>query len=493
MNVAAELLQGFSTAFEARYLFMCLAGVLLGQIVGALPGIGPATAMALLLPLTFGTDPTGAIIMFAGLYCGTQYGGTLTSVLINVPGESSGVMTALDGHQLARQGKAGSTLAIAAIGSFIAGTLGTVGLMLLAPPLARAALAFGPAEYASLVVLGLLTLAAIGDSVIRGLAMGMLGLVLGTVGIDPQTGFPRFTFGAVWLLDGIDFVVLAVALFGLGEILANCSMSVVEKPVQVGRVLPNREDWRRSRMPILRGSLIGFLIGVLPAAGPTIASFIAYFVEKRLSKDPSRFGKGAIEGVAGPEAANNSAVSGCLVPMLSLGIPGSGATAIMLGALIMFGIRPGPDLFTTNATLVWGVIASLYIANVMLVILNIPLAGLFARLLTIRYAWLYPPILSLCIYGTFSVSNSIQDCWLLVGFGAAGWAMKRYGWPIAPLVLGLVLGPLFENTLRQAITLSHGDPSVFLTRPISAAILAAGTSVVLFTLLMQRKTVRFSP
>jgi putative tricarboxylic transport membrane protein len=351
--------------------------------------------------------------------------------------------------------------------------------MLIAPPLARAALAFGPPEYFALVLLGLTALAAVGSSVLKGLATGVAGLVLGTIGIDPQTGIARFDFGENWLLDGIEFIVLTVALFGVGEVLISCTISSLGKIAEVKNVLPNREDWRRSRMPILRGSIIGFLIGVLPATGATIASFVAYIVEKKIAKDPSRFGKGAIEGVAGPESSNNAAAAGAMVPMLSLGVPGSGTTAVILGALIMFGLRPGPEMFEKNADLVWAVIASMYIGNVILLIMNLPLAGVFAWFLKVPYRWLYPPILALCVAGVFSQSNSAEDCWMLVGFGALGWMMKRYDWPAAPMILGLVLGPLFETSLRQSLTLSHGSGMIFVSRPISAALMAAATLAVL--------------
>jgi putative tricarboxylic transport membrane protein len=466
------LLTGFAAALTLKHLAMCFLGVLMGQMVGVLPGIGPSAAIALLLPLTFGADPTSAIILFAGIYYGSQYGGTLTSVLVSVPGESSTVMTSIDGYQMALQGRAGPALGIAAIGSFFAGTVGTIGLMLLAPALADAALAFGPPEYFALVLLGLTALAAVGSSVLKGLVTGVAGLLLGTIGIDPQNGIARFDFNQTWLLDGIEFIVLTVALFGVGEVVASCVLGSTRPVAEVKNVLPTRADLRACRMPIVRGTVIGFLIGVLPAAGATIASFIAYIVEKKVAKDPSRFGKGAIEGVAAPEASNNAAAAGAMVPMLSLGVPGSGTTAIILGALIMFGIRPGPELFAKNADLVWAVIASMYIGNVLLLIMNLPLAGVFAQLLKVPYRWLYPPILALCIAGVYSQANSVEDCWLLVAFGLLGWLMKRYDWPAAPMVLGLVLGPLFETALRQSLTISHGSFAIFVTRPISALLLA---------------------
>jgi putative tricarboxylic transport membrane protein len=468
-----DLMNGFASALTPAHLLMCFAGVALGQIVGVLPGIGPSAAIALLLPLTYGSSPTAAIIMFAGIYYGAQYGGTLTSVLISVPGESSTVMTSIDGHQMALQGRGGVALGIAAIGSFVAGTLGTLGLMLLAPPLARAALAFGPPEYFALVVLGLTALAAVGSSLLKGLATGVLGLILGTIGIDPQTGVSRFDFGFVWLLDGIEFIVLTVALFGVGEVLASCTMGAARSVADIRDVLPTRADLRASSMPVLRGSFIGFVIGVLPATGATIASFVAYIVEKKVARDPSRFGRGAIEGVAGPEASNNAAAAGAMVPMLALGVPGSGTTAVILGALIMFGLRPGPEMFDKNAELVWAVIASMYIGNALLLVMNLPLAGLFARLLKVPYHWLYPPILALCVAGVYSQANSLEDCWLLIGFGVLGWLMKRYDWPAAPMILGLVLGPLLETALRQSLTLSHGSGLIFLSRPISGILLVA--------------------
>jgi putative tricarboxylic transport membrane protein len=490
MDALASLMSGFAAALTPTHIALCFVGVLLGQIVGVLPGIGPAAAIALLLPITFGMDATGAVIMFAGIYYGSQYGGTLTSVLISVPGESSTVMTAIDGYQMALQGRAGVALGIAAVGSFIAGTIGTLGLILLAPPLAKMAVAFGPPEYFSLVLLGLMALAAVGGSLLKGLVAGVAGLALGTMGIDPQVGVPRYDFGQIWLLDGIEFIVLTVALFGLGEVLGGCNAAVARPVAEVRNVLPSRAEWRQSRMPILRGSVIGFIVGVLPATGATIASFAAYIVEKKLAKDPSGFGKGAIEGVAGPEASNNAAAAGAMVPMLSLGVPGSGTTAVMLGALIMFGVRPGPEMFTVNADLVWALIASMLIGNLLLLIMNLPLAGMFARLLKVPYSWLYPAILALCIAGVYSQANSTEDAWLLVGFGALGWLMKRYDWPMPPMILGLVLSPLFETSLRQSLTLSLGDPTIFVARPLSAALLACAALALLLPLgmVLWRKT-----
>jgi putative tricarboxylic transport membrane protein len=488
-------MQGFAVVFMPKYLLFCVLGVLLGQLIGALPGIGPSAGIAVLLPLTFGSDPVASMIMFAGIYYGAQYGGTITSVLVSIPGESTTVMTSIDGYQLALKGRAGAVLGMAAIASFIAGTFGTVGLMLAAPALARVALAFGPPEYFALVVMGLTALALVGGELIKGFMMGALGLLIATVGVDPQVGNMRFTFGQIWLLDGIDFLVIAVALFGVGEVLASAEKGVpsAQTAFKIGNIFPTAADWVACRWAIVRGTVIGYIIGVLPGAGATIASFITYAVEKKLSKHPEKFGTGVMEAVASPEAANNSAASGAMVPMFALGIPGSNTTAVMLGALIMFGLRPGPQLFEQNATLVWGIIASMYVGNVILLILNLPLAGVFAQLLRVRYTLLYPIILALCIAGVYSNSNSVDDLWLMAGFGVFGYLMKRYDFPAAPLVLGLVLEPLFENSLRQSMTLSHGSLDIFVSRPISAGLLLVTLLVILVPLLMRFRQQRRAP
>ena len=481
MEALGHLAQGFAIVFTPTNLLFCFLGVLLGQAIGALPGIGPSAGIAILMPLTFGGDPIAATIMFAGIYYGAQYGGTVTSVLVSIPGESSTVMTSIDGYQMARKGRAGAALGMAAIGSFVAGTLGTVGLMLAAPALAQGALFFGPPEYFAFVVMGLAALATVSGSVLKGLLTGVAGLLLATIGVDPQMGDTRFTFGQIWLLDGIEFLVLAVAVFGVGEVLATLSQGKTPAPITtaIRNVWPTREDFRVCRLPILRGAIIGYLIGVLPGAGATIASFIAYAVEKKVSKHPERFGTGIIEAVAAPEAANNAASAGAMVPMFALGIPGSGTTAVMLGALIMFGLRPGPELFQQHADFVWAIIASMYIGNVILLILNLPLAPLFAVLLRVPYAVLYPVILALCVVGVYSQSNSLDDLWLMVVFGVLGYFMKQYDFPAAPLILGLVLEPLFENALRQSLTLSHGSLAIFVTRPISATLLGITAAFIL--------------
>lgn len=484
MEALGLLGNGFALLMAPKYLLFCLIGVLLGQAIGVLPGIGPAAGIAVLLPLTFGGDPIASTIMFAGIYYGAQYGGTLTSVLVRIPGESSSVMTSLDGYAMARQGRAGAALGIAAIGSFIAGTLGTIGLMLAAPALAKAALAFGPAEYFALVLLGLGALAVVGGSLLKGLIMGTLGLMIATIGTDPQVGNTRFTFGQLWLLDGMEFLVLAVAFFGIGEVLAQADENPADLEVEqkIGSVYPTWADWMASRWAILRGTAIGYVIGVLPGAGATIASFIAYAVEKKVSKTPERFGTGVIEAVAAPESANNAAATGAMVPMFALGIPGSNTTAIMLGALIMFGLRPGPALFEQNPQFVWTVIASMFVGNALLLLLNLPFVGVFARLLRAPYALLYPMILALCIAGVFSQSNSMSDLWLAACFGVFGYFMKRYDFPAAPLVLGLVLEPLFENALRQMMTLSHGSLAPLVTRPIALTLMLITAALVLLPL-----------
>jgi putative tricarboxylic transport membrane protein len=486
MDALGLLAHGLGNALTPVNLLYCFAGVLLGQIIGALPGIGPATAIALLLPLTFGGDPTGSIILFAGIYYGAQYGGTLTSVLIAIPGESTTVMTSLDGHQLARQGRGGEALGGAAIASFIAGIVGTLGLALAAPSLAKAALAFGPPEYFALAILGLVALALVGGHPGKGVLMGLVGLGIAMTGTDPQAGNPRFIFGSMDLLDGVEFLVLAVALFGIGEILGSLENSDSGEPIgQLGPLMPDWGALRRCSGAIARGTGIGFLVGVLPGAGATVASFIAYAAEKRVSRHPEKFGTGLLEAVVAPEAANNAAASGAMVPMFALGIPGSNTTAIILGAFLMFGLHPGPQLFTQNADLVWTIFASMIVGNVVLLILNLPLAGIFARLVVVPFGLLYPGILVLCIAGIYSNTNSMSDLWLLAGFGVFGFLMRRYEYPAAPLVLGLVLAPMLENSLRQSLTLSHGDPSIFATRPISAVLIAVSAMVLLVPLAMR--------
>ena len=485
METFQQLMMGFHIAITPINLLLCFLGALAGTIIGALPGIGPSAGLAILLPLTFGMNPTSAMIMMAGLYCGAMYGGTITSVLINVPGESSSVMTCLDGYQMALQGRAGKALGIAAIGSFIAGTLSVVFLMLLSIPLVKFALSFGPPEYFALMLMGLCTIAGLtGGSVLKALVGTFLGLLISTPGMDAFSGLPRLTFGLTGLLGGVDFLVVAVGLFGIGEVLYNAEqimkMEFVTEKIKIKEVWPNRAEWRASAMPITRGTIIGFLVGVLPGAGSTIASFMSYAAEKRFSKHPEQFGKGAIEGVAGPESANNSATGGAMVPLLTLGIPGSGTTAIMLGALMMFGLQPGPLLFQKNPDFVWGVIASMYIGNIMLLIMNIACIPLFVKILKIPNSLLFPLIMVFATVGVYSVDGNIFDVWMLYVFGVMGYFMKKFDMPPAPVVLSVVLGPMIERALRQSLTMSLGSYDIFYTRPISAALLLLGLAAVLW-------------
>lgn len=471
MDVLNDLLLGFSVALTPENLLFAFLGALIGTIIGALPGIGPSAGVAILLPVTFGMSPVSAIIMLAGIYYGAMYGGTITSVLINTPGESASVMTTLDGYQLALQGRAGAALGIAAIGSFIAGTAGVVALMLAAPPLADLAVSFGPPEYFALIILGLTTLSGLtGASRLKGLMMALVGLFLGTIGIDPMLGNPRFTYGNYNLADGVSFLPVAVGLFGIAELLANLDQPLRVEPIRakISGLLPTRQDWRDCRGAIARGTLIGFGIGMLPGAGATIASFLAYAVEKRISRRPERFGHGAIEGVAAPESANNAATAGALVPLMTLGIPGSGTTAVLLGALTLYGLQPGPLLMDLRPDVFWGLVASMYIGNIMLLILNLPLAPVFASLLRVPYAVLLPVIMGIALAGVYSVENSAFDLGTAVLFGAVGYLMKRFDYPAAPLVLALVLGPMLERTLRQSLQMSLGNLDIFFTRPVSA-------------------------
>jgi putative tricarboxylic transport membrane protein len=473
-DLVQHLTLGFSVALTPVNLLYCFIGVVVGTAIGVLPGIGPATTVAMLVPLTFGMSPTAALIMLAGIYYGSQYGGSTTAILINTPGESSSVLTCLDGYQMARQGRAGPALGMAAIGSFIAGTASVLLLMLLARPLVRVALEFGPAEYFAIMVLALLTLGGLtGESVARGLLMGAFGLLLGTIGGDPLTGTARFTFGIPSLLDGLEFLPVAMGLFAVAEVIAGVirplEQGIATAPVR--NLLPSREDWRACRWTLPRATLIGFVVGILPGAGTTLASILAYLAEKRASRYPERFGTGVIEGVAAPETANNAASGGAMVPLLTLGVPGSGTTAVMLGALMLWGLRPGPLLFEKSPDLVWGLVASMYIGNVMLLVLNLPLIGLWVRLLRVPPRILLPLILLFCFTGAYAVSGNVFDLWVMAVFGIVGAVLQRYGFPVAPIVLGLILEPMLETHFRRALILSRGDYGVFLQRPIAAGLL----------------------
>jgi putative tricarboxylic transport membrane protein len=461
-------------ALSPTNLLFCFIGVLMGTLIGVLPGIGPVSGVAILLPIVFTLEPTSAMIMLAGIYYGSMYGGSTTSILINTPGESASVMTCLDGYAMARAGRAGAALGMAALASFVAGTVSVVGLMLLAPPLAEFALKFGPAEYFALMVLGLTMLTRLaGKSLIKGLLMGMFGLALGTIGLDPMTGVARFTAGRVEFLDGVGFVSVAMGLFALGEILSNAEESLnrdVFKTSLKG-LLPTAQDWIAVRWTLVRATIIGFFIGALPGAGATVASFMAYVAEKKASKHPEKFGTGVIEGVAAPEAANNAATGGALVPLLTLGIPSSATTAILLGALLILNVRPGPLMIAERPEFFWAVVTSMYVGNVMLLILNLPLVGLWASLLRIPYTILLPLILLFTLIGAFAINNNPWDIWMMLLFGVIGYLMRKFEYPAAPVVLALVLGPLMETNFRRTLAISQGDYLVFLTHPISAFLL----------------------
>ncbi len=488
MGVISNILTGFGIALSPINLLVCLVGTALGTIIGVLPGIGPMAGCALLLPLTFGMNPTTAIIMMAGIYYGAMYGGSTTSILIKVPGEVSSVVTMIDGSQMAKQGRAGAALATAAIGSFIAGTVSTIGLMCLAQPMADLALKFGPAEYFALMALGLTMVSSLaGGSVLKAIISALFGLILATVGIDLQSGIPRYAFNVPSLLNGIEFLILAIGLFAVAEVLVNAGRPAgSERRLETfqgkwwtkdEKLWMTMEEWRRSLGPWWRGTVLGFFVGLLPGAASTLASFVSYDVEKKLSKTPERFGNGMIEGVAGPEAANNSAVGGGMIPLLTLGLPVSGTTAVMLGAFVMYGLQPGPLLFRTNPDFVWAVIASMYIGNLLLVVQNLPLVGLFAKILDLPYAILFPLVLVFCVFGVYCMSGSVFDLWMMVLFGVMGYFMQKHDFPGVPMILALVLGREMEQAFRQSLTLSNGSLLIFVTRPMSLLllILAAGS------------------
>ena len=476
MDALAQLAQGFSNALQPGVLMYGFLGCLLGTLVGVLPGIGPALTIALLLPLTFKVPATAMFVLFAGIYYGAMYGGSTTSILLNTPGESATVMTAIEGNRMARRGMAGPALATAAIGSFVAGTIGTIALTFFSPLVVEAALHFGPAEYFSLMLLALVAVTAVlGNSLLRGLVSLNLGLLFGMVGVDLQTGQHRFSFGQAELLDGLEVTIVAVGLFAVGEAMfmawkGHAAVGKVEKIS--GSLWLDREGWRRSWTPWLRGTFFGFPIGAMPAGGAELPTLLSYYTEKKLSRHSEEFGNGAIEGVAGPEAANNAAAAGVLMPLLTLGIPTSATAAILLSAFTSYGIAPGPLLFQTQADLVWTLIASLYIGNVILLILNLPLVGLWVQLLRIPPPWLYGGIILISTAGVYGASSSVFDVGMLYVFGLIGFAMRRFDFPVAPIVMGLILGPMAEQSMRQALTISAGEFSTFVTRPISGTILA---------------------
>ena len=470
MELFDNLILGFTVALSLEHLLYCAIGVSVGTLIGVLPGIGPVATIAMLLPLTFTLGPVSAMIMLAGIYYGAQYGGSTTAILVNLPGETSAVVTCLDGYQMARQGRAGPALSIAAIGSFVAGTFGTLLIAVAGPPLAEIALKFAAPEYFALMLMGLVAAAVLAEGdLVKSLAMVAMGLLLGLVGTDVSSGVRRFTFDFNELSDGVSFIVLAVGIFAIGEIVANLG-DPEERQIfsdRVRNLMPTKQDLKASAKPIIRGTLIGSFFGVLPGTGPSIASFSSYIVEKKLAKDPSRFGNGAIEGVAGPESANNADAQCKFIPMLTLGLPASAVMALMLGALIIQGIQPGPQVMSTRPDLFWGLIASMWIGNALLVLLNLPMIGVWVKLLSVPYRLLFPAIMAFSAIGVYSVSNSSFDIYLTAIFGVVGFIWMKLGCSPAPMLLGFVLGPLMEEHLRRALLMSRGDPSVFFTRPIS--------------------------
>lgn len=491
MDLFDSLISGFQTALGLKNLMACFVGVLLGTIVGVLPGLGPTATMSLLLPVTVTMNPITGIIMLAGIWYGANYGGSTTSILVNIPGEASSVVTALDGYEMAKKGRAGAALAIAAVGSFIAGTMGVLGLQLFAPPLAKAALAFGPPEYFALMVFAFVILSNLtGASPVRGFAMVALGLLLGTIGMDQVSGVNRFTFGSVELLDGIDFLPIAMGLFGISEILSvaiqKFTPPVMEK-ITLRDLYPSREEMKRSVKPILRGSLLGFFIGLIPGPGPTISTFVSYSVERRLSRFKEEFGKGAIEGVAGPESANNSAVSGSLIPLLALGLPFAPPAAVLLSGLRMHNITTGPLMMTEAATLFWAIVASMYIGNIMLLVLNLPLVSIFARLATVRPYFMMPVVSVMCIIGVYSVRGSFFDIYAMLGAGILGLILKNLQYPLAPLVLGLILGPTAEMSFRKSLVLLDGNLLAIFSRPISAVLLGVTIFFIVFSVIRKKE------
>jgi len=465
------ILQGFNTSFTPTNLLYCFIGVFIGTLIGVLPGLGPVGTISILLPATFSLGPVAAIILLAGIYYGAMYGGSTTSILVNIPGEAASVITCLDGYQMARKGRAGAALATSAIASFIAGTVGVIGLMFLAYPLAKTALKFGPPEFFSLMCLGLsiLTFLAHG-SMFKSLSMAVVGLLLSFIGIDILSGVPRFTMDLVDLMDGVGLVPIAMGLFGISEVILNLERGFNREvfETKIEGLLPNREERRRSRGPILRGTILGFLLGILPGGGAVVASLISYGVEKKISHDPEKFGTGMIEGVAGPEAANNSATASAFIPLLTLGIPPNIVLAVLLGAMMIHGLQPGPLLLKEHPEVFWGTVTSMYIGNVFLLILNLPLIGLWVKILKVPYKFLFPLIILFCIIGAYSLNNTSFDI-LVMGFcGLAGYFMKKFEYEPAPLLLAFVLGPMMEQAFRQSLALSHGSFTIFITRPISA-------------------------
>jgi putative tricarboxylic transport membrane protein len=472
MDILTHIGLGAQVILQPINLLFCFLGVLMGTLVGVLPGLGPTAAIALLLPNTFHVSPVTAIIMLAGIYYGAMYGGSTTSILVNIPGEAASVITCLDGYQMARKGRAGPALGIAAFGSFTAGTISVIGLMLVAPPLAKFALAFGPPEYFSLMLLGMIILIYLASgSILKALMIFVFGLLISTIGMDAISGTQRLTFGVLELCDGVGLIPAIMGLFGVSEVIANVEQAIRTDVIatKVKNLLPNLQDWKDSFWPIIRGSVLGFFIGILPGPAPVISSFSSYAIEKKLSKHPEKFGTGVIEGVAGPESANNAATGGAFIPLFTLGIPVNSVIAILLGAFMIHGIQPGPMIITKHADLFWGTVMSMYLGNMMLLILNLPLIGLWVKVLKVPYPILFPLILLFCLVGVYSLNYSLVEITLMIGFGVFGYLARKFQFEMAPLVLAIVIGPMMENNLRLSLVISQGNPMIFLTHPISAA------------------------
>ncbi len=485
------LLTGFATVLQPINVLFCFLGALIGTLIGVLPGLGPTATIAMLLPLTIGLDPVTAIIMIAGIYYGASYGGSTTAILVNIPGEAQSVVTCIDGYRMARQGRAGAALAIAAIGSFIAGTIGAVAIAYISMPLVNIAVRFGPPEYFALMLLGFLVLLVLAKgSAVKSLIMIMTGLFFAAIGQDVITGQSRFTFGIPELTDGVGIVIVAMGVFGMGEVLSNIERISARSiaPVSVTGLLPSKQDLRASAGPIARGSVLGFLVGLLPGGGATLASFVSYALEKRISAAPERFGQGAIEGIAGPEAANNAGTAGSFIPLLTLGLPGNPVTAVLLGAFTMYGLSPGPLMIQSRPDIFWGIVASMYIGNVMLLVLNLPLIGIWVQLLRIPYHLLYPSLIIFMIIGAFSLNNSVFDVGLLLAFGVIGYGLRKLDFDAAPLILAYVLGGPMELNLRQTMMLGRGSWEFLLDRPIAVAIIAAALLVAVLPLLSLIRT-----
>jgi putative tricarboxylic transport membrane protein len=475
MDLISHVILGAQVVFQPMNLLFCFLGVLMGTLVGVLPGLGPTAAIALLLPNTFHVSPVSAIIMLAGIYYGAMYGGSTTSILVNIPGEAASVITCLDGYQMALKGRAGPALGIAAFGSFIAGTVSVIGLMVVAPPLAKFALAFGPPEYFSLMLLGIIILIYLASgSILKALMMFVFGILLSTIGMDSISGTQRLTFGLLELSDGIGLIPSIMGLFGVAEVIANVEQEMKRSIIstKVKNLLPNLQDWRDSFWPIIRGSFLGFFIGILPGPAPVIAAFSSYAIEKKLSKYPDKFGTGVIQGVAGPESANNAATGGAFIPLFTLGIPVNSVNAILLGAFMIHGIQPGPMMITKHADLFWGTVMSMYLGNAMLLVLNLPLIGLWVQVLKVPYPILFPLILLFCLIGVYSLNYSNVEIALMIGFGVFGYLARKFQFEMAPLVLAIVIGPMMENNLRLSLVISQGNPMIFITHPISAVFIS---------------------